>query len=57
MEDMAQEQGGKLPGGMGGLISYYDEYDEPLQFDPKIILGFIGSVIMLELALHAFRPL
>jgi preprotein translocase subunit Sec61beta len=51
---MAEEQGGRLPGGMGGLVTYYDEYEEPLQIDPKVLLGFISLVIAVELMVHAF---
>ncbi len=47
------EQGGQLPGGMGGLVQYYDEYEEPLQLDPKIIVGGIVGFIGLEILLHA----
>ncbi len=53
---MAQQEGGRLPGGMGGLVQYYDEYDEPFQFDPKAIVAFISFIIVAEIALHA-RPL
>ncbi|MDY6769961.1 MAG: preprotein translocase subunit Sec61beta [Candidatus Nanohaloarchaea archaeon] len=52
-----QEQGGKLPGGMGGLVQYYDEYEEPLSFDPKVIVAFISLFILVEIAVHVFRPL
>ncbi len=51
---MAEEQGGRLPGGMGGLVTYYDEYEEPMQIDPKVLLAFISLVIGVELMIHAF---
>lgn len=53
---MAQEQGGRLPGGMGGLVQYYDEYEEPLQFDPRVVVGFITFFIGIELVLHWIGP-
>ncbi|MFB6076798.1 MAG: preprotein translocase subunit Sec61beta [Candidatus Nanohaloarchaea archaeon] len=49
---MAQEEGGQLPGGMGGLVQYYDEYEEPFQFDPKSVVGFILALIGVEMTLH-----
>lgn len=49
---MAKEEGGGLPGGMGGLVQYYDEYDAPFQFDPKSVVGFIGFFVLLEIGLH-----
>lgn len=54
---MAQEEGGQLPGGMGGLVQYYDEYEEPFQFDPKVIVAFISFFILVEIGLHIARPL
>lgn len=53
---MAKEQGGQLPGGMGGLVQYYDEYEEPFQLSPKVVVGIIGTTILLEIALHAGGP-
>ncbi len=50
---MAKDEGGQLPGGMGGLVQYYDEYDAPLQFDPQTIVGFITFFILLEIVVHA----
>ncbi|MDY6768604.1 MAG: hypothetical protein SVW02_00670 [Candidatus Nanohaloarchaea archaeon] len=52
-----QQEGGRLPGGMGGLVQYYDEYEEPFQFDPRVVVGVISLSSLLVLALHAFRPL
>ncbi|MDY6774290.1 MAG: hypothetical protein SVS85_03750 [Candidatus Nanohaloarchaea archaeon] len=51
-----QQEGGQLPGGMGGLVQYYDEYEEPFQFDPRVVAGFISFFIVLELAVHYFKP-
>lgn len=53
---MAKEEGGQLPGGMGGLVQYYDEYEEPFQFHPKVLVAFITGFILLEIALHMMRP-
>lgn len=47
-----QDDGGRLPGGMGGLVTYYDEYEEPLQIDPKVITAFILLFIGAEIMLH-----
>ena len=49
---MAKDEGGRLPGGMGGLVTYYDEYEEPFQLDPKVVIAFILSVIGLEILVH-----
>lgn len=49
---MAQEEGGRLPGGMGGLVTYYDEYEEPFQMDPKTLIAFIITFIALEVLVH-----
>lgn len=49
---MAQEEGGRLPGGMGGLITYYDEYEEPFQLDPKTVVLMITMFIGIEVFLH-----
>lgn len=51
-----QQEGGQLPGGMGGLVQYYDEYEEPFQFNPKVVVGFISFFILVELAVHYFSP-
>ncbi|MFB6266001.1 MAG: hypothetical protein ABEI07_02850, partial [Candidatus Nanohaloarchaea archaeon] len=51
-----QQEGGQLPGGMGGLVQYYDEYEEPFQFDPKVVVGFISFFILLELYVHLGSP-
>ncbi|MDY6776805.1 MAG: hypothetical protein SVQ76_01725 [Candidatus Nanohaloarchaea archaeon] len=52
-----QQEGGQLPGGMGGLVQYYDEYEEPLQFDPKTVVAFISFFLVLELAVHWLNPM
>ncbi len=54
---MAQEQGGRLPGGMGGLVTYYDEYEEPFQLDPWVVTGFIVMTVGVEIFLHWQTPL
>lgn len=53
---MPKQEGGQLPGGMGGLVQYYDEYEEPFQLDPKVVVGIISTTILLEIALHAAGP-
>lgn len=49
---MAKEEGGRLPGGMGGLVTYYDEYEEPFQINPKTVIAFILLTIGVEVLIH-----
>lgn len=37
----------RMPSGMGGLVSYSDEYTSKLQLHPKTVLIIIGVVVLL----------
>lgn len=45
-----------MPSSSGGLIRYFDEYEESLQFHPKWIVTGIGGLIAIEIMLHAYGP-
>jgi len=49
---MAQEQGGKMPSSMGGLVQYYDE-DTGLELDPKTVIALGFMVAIFGIALNA----
>lgn len=49
--NMAKEQGGQMPSSQGGLVQYFDA-DTGIDIDPKMVIGFSGAVVVLELALH-----
>lgn len=54
---MAQKEGGRMPGGMGGLVTYYDEYEEPFQMDPWVVVGIIMMTIGIEVLMHWQSPI
>ena len=49
---MAQEQGGRMPSSMGGLVQYYEE-DTGIELDPKVVMmvGLMVAVFGLSLNL------
>lgn len=53
-DNMAKKNKVKMPSSSGGLIRYFDEYEETLQFDPKWIIGGITGLIILEILLHVY---
>ena len=40
-----------MQSGNAGLVRYFDDYKEAIQFKPEHILGFISIIIVIELVL------
>ena len=45
-----------LPGGMGGLMRYDEEYNSRFMITPWQVIGFIIGIIVLVIALNIFWP-
>lgn len=45
-----------LPGGMGGLVRYDEEYKSRFMITPTQVIGFIIAIIVLVVALKIFWP-
>ena len=48
---MAQENKVHLPGGMGGLMRYQDEYESKFYLKPMHIVAFVVLIIGLRIVL------
>tara|TARA_Y100000034_G_C6859405_1_gene390940 strand:+ start:1196 stop:1348 length:153 start_codon:yes stop_codon:yes gene_type:complete len=42
----------RMPSGMGGLVSYFDDFKTKVSMSPEFIVGMIIAVIVLEYILH-----
>ena len=51
---MANEAGGSMPTGFGGLMRYNEEYDSKFKFGPGIVIGMIVVVILFVIGLNIF---
>jgi preprotein translocase subunit Sec61beta len=49
--NMAKDNQAQMPSSQGGLVQYFDA-DTGIDIDPKMVIGFSGAVVVLELALH-----
>lgn len=54
---MAGDNKINLPGGMGGLMRYDEEYDTIFKLTPAHVILFIILVIIFVTALKLFRPI
>lgn len=45
-----------IPGGMGGLMRYDDEYDSKIMLKPGHVIVFVVAVIVLVIGLNLFWP-
>lgn len=54
---MANDNRINLPGGMGGLMRYDEEYSSKFMITPAHVIVFIVAVIVFVLALKAFWPI
>ena len=45
-----------IPGGMGGLMRYDEEYTSRFMISPMHVIGFIVGIIILVIALNIFWP-
>ena len=52
---MASDSKINLPGGMGGLMRYDEEYDTKLKLTPAHVIAYIIVVILFVLALSLFK--
>ena len=52
---MANE-GIHMPGGMGGLMRYDEEYPSKFMLKPGHVIGLIIGIIVLSVVLHLFFP-
>jgi len=50
---MAQQEQ-QMPSSFGGLVQYYDEGEQMLQLDPKVLIATITGTITLELILKLY---
>lgn len=46
-----------IPGGMGGLIRYNEEYESKIMLKPAHVIVFIIVIIAFILALNIFWPI
>ncbi len=53
--NMASE-GVQMPGGMGGLMRYDEEFKSKLMMSPAQVIGFIVIVILFVIGLKIFWP-
>ncbi len=44
----------RIPSSGGGIIRYFEDYKSKIELTPKVIVGAIIAVIMLEIILHAY---
>lgn len=51
---MANEAGGSMPAGFGGLMRYNEEYDSKFKFGPGTVIGMIIVVILFVVGLNIF---
>ena len=45
-----------LPGGMGGLMRYDEEYDSNFILSPVQVIGFVIAIIVLVIGFKIFWP-
>ena len=55
MFNMANE-GVHMPGGMGGLMRYDEEFKSKIMLNPSHVVGFIILVIIFVIGLKIFWP-
>ncbi len=54
---MATDNRISLPGGMGGLMRYDEEYESKFMLSPGHVIAFIIVIILFVLAMKAFWPI
>ena len=42
----------QMPQSGGGLVRYFDDFKSKVEFSPKVMIGIIVIVIILEFILH-----
>jgi len=47
----------RMPGGMGGLMRYDDEYESKFKLSPAMVIGFIVLIILFVIAMKVFFPI
>ena len=45
-----------LPGGMGGLMRYDEEYNSRFMISPAHVIAFVVAILVFVLALKVFWP-
>ena len=45
----------QMPHSGGGIVRYFDEYKSKIEFSPKVVVGILILVIILEVLLHQFN--
>jgi preprotein translocase subunit Sec61beta len=43
----------QMPQSGGGLVRYYDDYKTKIEVGPKVVIGMIVAVIIIEIILHS----
>jgi len=51
---MANEMGGGMSAGFGGLMRYDEEYDSKFKFGPVTVIGMIVAVVLFVIGLNIF---
>ena len=46
-----------LPGGMGGLMRYDEEYTSKIMLNPAHVIAFIIAVVLIVIGLKIFWPI
>lgn len=46
-----------MPGGMGGLVRYDEEYKSRFMITPMQVVGFLIAIIVLVIALNVVFPI
>ena len=44
----------QMPSSGGGIVRYFDDYRSKIEFGPKVVVGIIIAVIVVELIIHFF---
>lgn len=42
----------QMPQSGGGIVRYFEEFKSNIEFSPWVIIGFILTIIILEIVLH-----
>ena len=44
----------QMPSSGGGIVRYFDDYRSKIEFGPKVVVGMIIVVMVVELIIHFF---
>ncbi len=44
----------QMPSSGGGIVRYFEDYRSKIEFGPKVVIGMIVVVIVVEVLMHVF---